>query len=160
MPVPYIEMAADYWERNLNVDVDIQVKERAVWQTMMKSRTYKQAAINMAATGGPPRFNFYMIVGPIKWMRYDDPYPDDLYAKIQLTVDETERNKLWKELEYYTLENVFYIGIVSPPPFYRVAQPWLMGWHGEVYYRQFDQGNVNAHLWLDLDMKKAMTGRK
>ncbi len=89
-------------------------------------------------------------------MRYDDPYPEELYAKIQVTMDETERNKMFRELEYYMLENVFYIGLVAFPTTSMVAQPWVRGWHGETYLFKYNFRGIDARLWLDLDMKKAM----
>ncbi len=152
------QIAADYFGR-IGVQLDIQVKDSSVVDGLKRSATYPQTCVHaMGAIVSQTYFNY--IFGPAKQIRHNDHYGEELWDKAAATVDGKERNRLFKALNYYVLENVFFIGIVVEPPMYQVMQPWVKGWHGENTLRRFGGPTVSMRLWLDLDMKEAMTGRR
>ncbi len=153
-----LPVVADYFGR-IGVQMDIQVKTAVVFNTLHTSATYSQAcAGTVGATSVKTYFDHVFGVG--KYMRHNDQYGEQLYAKAISTVDATERNKLLKALNMYVLENVFFIGMVVDPPQYQPVQPWVKNWYGENTLRRHSPGSIYMRLWLDQDMKQAMTGKR
>ncbi len=152
------QLAADYLGR-IGIQAELQPKEPPLQDTLWKSATYRQTIVSTGCSANTMTwFPYYL--GPTRCMRHNDQVAEDMWAKAKSTVDTTERNKLLKALNVYFLENVFYIGIVSNPPTYQVAQPWVRGWHGENTLKPHQPGSILIRLWLDLDMKEAITGRR
>ncbi len=156
--VEKMPIVADYFGR-IGVQLDIQVKDIAVHDTLVRSATYSQACAYIAGSVGAKTY-FPCLFGSGKWMRHNDQVGEDMWTKAASTVDETKRNKLFKELNYYTLENVYFIGVVVEPPLCSMAQPWVRGWHGEAQLRRNEPASAFMHAWLDLDMKQAVTGKR
>ncbi len=154
----HMPIAVDYFKR-IGVQLDIKMLQPAIFTTLCYSATYPQASAGAYGAVGVKTY-FYMLFGPAKWLRHNDQYGEELFVKATTTVDETERNKLLKELNMYVLENVFCIAVAGKPPATSMAQPWVRGWHGECQLIRHHSGSVWMRCWLDQDMKEAMTGRR
>ncbi len=151
-------IAADYFGR-IGVQLDVQVKDPAIEQTLWYSATYRHTLADTLGNFTAKTY-FVNLFGSGKRMRHNDQVGEDMWNKAASTVDETERNKLLKALNLYTLENLYFIGVVNQVPLCAMMQPWVRGWHGENTLRRSQCGSVFMRLWLDLDMKEAMTGRR
>lgn len=147
-------LAADYFGR-IGVTLKTVTKDSTTRQLLLTSATYNQTLAY--SIGGPTAGTWFpRLCGPFKYVKHNDQFADDLWTKIQTTVDTNARNKMMKELNAYMIGKVFYVGIVARPDSFSVAQPWVGGWHGEAQLRYHDPGSVVMRLWIDQDMKKAM----
>ncbi len=152
-----LQTVADYWGR-IGVKLDIQVRDTAIIDSYKKTAGQPMALADTIGASDA-KTNFPKLFGPGKYMRHNDQHGEELYAKACSTVDQTERNKLFKELNYYVMENVYFIGIVKAPPYVSMVQPWIRGWYGECQLRRLTTPTVFVRCWLDQNMKQAMTGR-
>jgi ABC-type transport system substrate-binding protein len=89
----------------------------------------------------------------------DDPYFNETFTnKAVTTVNEVERNKLLKEINVWFISQAAYV-ILPTGYTYAYAYPWVKNWYGELNFGVRNGGLVDAHIWLDLALRKQMTGR-
>ncbi len=152
-----VQIVADYFGR-IGIQVDVQVKEPTVLATLWFSGTFGQTLAE-AMGAVTPRTYFPMLFGSAKRMQHSDQYGEDLWAKASSTVDETEQNKLFKDLVPYILEKCYYI---QPPVEYMYAcwQPWLKNYHGEFCVGYGSRYRHALFIWIDQDLKQKMTGTR
>jgi peptide/nickel transport system substrate-binding protein len=150
---------------DINVDLDIQIREGVVLANISNSRNYSDMLYamalgcatyaNMANFRGPSIFNRSYWNDPVG----SDPVSEKVYQEIQknLLVNDAETRKAFHDLMPYLLEQV---PVISPPiPFsYNFWQPWLKNHHGEVMI-DYSMGGALMWAWVDQDMKNSMTGR-
>ncbi len=82
----------------------------------------------------------------------DDPYFEDLNAKMQKTLDMDELKKLWMEAEIYAISHHWRL-TVTPTVSFKLVQPWVK--------RLADVTTMNlgaqyARLWIDQELKESM----
>ncbi|MDD5288948.1 MAG: ABC transporter substrate-binding protein [Dehalococcoidales bacterium] len=142
-----LEILKNQWSK-IGVKLNIVVKEDAIYTTMRQSPwAYPQAIVTDIGT---PSYTttFVRMITPERRMKYTDPSAEEQWAKIQSTVDEAQRNELMKKLNFYLMENVFYIPLTMTPNSYVVAQPWIKGYHGEFELAYHASGGIFARVWL------------
>ncbi len=81
-----------------------------------------------------------------------DPVYDDLYQKIQTSLDEKEIKQLVIKADMRAITQHFFVDTVSKATF-SMYQPWLKNYTGE---NSKELGNLCSWVWIDQDMKKAM----
>ena len=73
-------------------------------------------------------------------------------------VNETAFSQAWKDIGTYILEQCWDVEL--PTPYLRVMwQPWVEGYHGESTVGFSQHFIFPRWIWIDQDLKKAMTGR-
>ena len=89
----------------------------------------------------------------------DDSFIVETRDQIDVTLDQTERSKLWGDLSIYAMENAFYFR--EPAPYlFTFWQPWLKAYTGECMVARYtDQSTFWTFVWLDRDLKEAIAGR-
>jgi len=68
--------------------------------------------------------------------------------------------ELFKEVSLHVIEQAYYV--VLPGPFgYAFWQPWVKEYNGEAFSGFMGAyGHPSKYLWLDLDLKEEMIGRR
>lgn len=156
-----IDMASvivSYW-KNVGIDCKLETRDPTTHLSIMSNHGHKQMMlfgksvgcafepILSTAVAPPATYNVSMV---------DDPYLNALYKKALGTADETERERLCKEMFGYFHQQCFYI--VLPNPYvYRYFWPWVKNYHGENNVRSSTAGPVYARIWLDLNLKEKIT---
>jgi peptide/nickel transport system substrate-binding protein len=150
----------------VGVDVDIQIKEGAIFQQLWTNRNYDQMMMTMNAGGNAAlfvrySFGYYRGTNSYNISYADDPTGSDPIiekafedqAKV-INVDFAACDKIMKDLIPYILGQAF---LVPTPAAYvhRVWQPWLKDFYGEGPGKLWMQ-----YVWLDRTMKEQMTGSR
>jgi peptide/nickel transport system substrate-binding protein len=148
------------------VDVEIQIKENAIYQQLWTSRTYDQMLMTRNAGGNNAlfvrtSFGYFRGTNSYNISYVNDPpgsdpviekaFEDELKA---INVDFPLIDKIHKDANVYILGQAFLI----PTPadlVNRVWQPWIKDYYGEGPGKLWMQ-----YIWVDRDLKEKMTGNR
>lgn len=153
----------EYWKKNLNVDLAIDIREAAVFSTRRDTRQYEAMLVPQGdQPGWIERWNTFgpsAMTGPrVMWNYSDviDPVMNGGATRFEAVYgDVPARNKIIKEIEPYALQLGWWIQFPKADS-YRVWQPWLKNYHGEESIGYRNTGSWAMYAWLDQDMKKSM----
>lgn len=148
------------------VDVDIQIKENAVFSQIWSTRSYDQMMMTRNAGGNNAlyvRTSFGYFRGTNSYnISYvnDPPGADPVIEKAfseenkYINVDFAQVDKIHKDANVYILGQAF---LVPTPADYvnRVWQPWIKDYFGEGPSKLWIQ-----YIWIDRDLKEKMTGSR
>jgi peptide/nickel transport system substrate-binding protein len=162
--VDLLSVIESQWSE-INVDLEIQIKEGVVLANISNSRNYPDMIYAMAL-GTATYANMANFRGPSMFNKsyWDDPTGTDLvvekaYEEIQqnLLVNDAKTRQIFHDLMPYLLEQV---PVIAPPmPYtYNFWQPWLKNHHGEGML-DYSMGGAMMWAWVDQTMKNSMTGR-
>ncbi len=155
--VDLFSLIKDYWRKNLNVDLALDVRQSAVVTSMRTQRQYRALINSSGVTSG------YME----KWLRYtpglegnraeiDDQKVNDAITRSNAVYgDIPARSKIMKEIEPYIIEQAWYVQLPSPAT-YNIVQPWLKNNYGVVRVGYQSSYNFVIFAWVDQDLKKKM----
>ena len=153
----YSELAATYWTE-IGVDVEINVLDEATTAVVRSNRTWEGLMFHPLGQNSEP---VSVVRQAVHSSSSEDlhgvPHPelDALLDDAQATTSEEERQKLFKEVDMYTMKNHWWIW--GPKPMkYRAQQPWVVGWNGELWLGLMDRVTVLSRLWIDSELKEAM----
>ena len=82
----------------------------------------------------------------------NDPVFTAKYQEATQTFDNEKRFKLIRELDYYSLRDVFF-ATLPDPQIGRIWQPWIGGYQGEGALGQFNYGALAARIWVIDELK-------
>lgn len=164
--VDFLSILKDYWAKNLNVDVAIDVKESTVYQNTIDN--HQTQAMFYYALGGPmgtnpARFVFYGPGNPNlpftvsnRW-ELSDPILDDYIQQVTAGYgkDLVKQNTLLKEIEPYIAWKAPWIAAPGPNT-YNLWQPWLKNFYGFESVGFRDHHGFARMAWIDQDLKKEM----
>jgi len=138
---------------DVGVDLEFDVKEQGVWNSIAAKKTHEQMFIRYHAAHLPLRMLFYRAGTPQNVSMVNDPIFDKTYAEINAAwPDEAKQFSLFKELVPYMLEQSY----VVPLPgeyVYTFWQPWIKGFAGERAPGRLSYFQVAQWLWIDQDLK-------
>jgi peptide/nickel transport system substrate-binding protein len=154
------------WYKDVGVDMEINVMENAAYISVRYQHTYPQAS---AGVGGisSPTFAFSWLYQPEGVFRVynvgcvkDPVYNEKYLALLDVwTKDPVERDKVFKDIYLYTLENCWAVTMPYPNT-YTFWQPWLKGGYwGQTGMSYTSSGDMYKYMWLDMDLKKQISGR-
>jgi peptide/nickel transport system substrate-binding protein len=150
----------------VGVDVEIQIKENAVFSQLWATRSYDEMMMTRNAGGNAAlfvRYSFGYFRGTNSYnISYvnDPPGSDPRIEKAfedqtkVINVDFAECDRLMKDVIPYILSQAF---LVPTPADYvhRVWQPWIKDYYGESSAKLW-----LPFVWVDQDLKEQMTGRR
>jgi dipeptide transport system substrate-binding protein len=85
----------------------------------------------------------------------NDTYLNKAINDVQLISDNTQWNKMIKDIGVYMLDNVTEIGL--PTPYVTVDYwPWVKNYYNEFDAGQYDAKDIWAEIWLSQTLKKQM----
>lgn len=145
----------DYWQKNLNVDLAIDVKEYGVYYAMVTRKTYNEGIIQGRWGDQPYAMCNVRSGSEYNTAMFSDPKIDDYYNQMTAAYFEgPKRTQILKEMNQYVISQVYYY---VPPAGYSYAfwWPWVKGYSGE---QGVGVDNVvwMKYIWLDTELKKSM----
>lgn len=147
------------WEE-IGVTAEINPQDNAVFYGQFYAKEHKNALLQWR--GVPSAFVELRTASTTEQIwnpaMYDDATYQAMYDVMRFTTDDTERDVLIKELVVYLLSDIYQL--VLPGSYDRnYWQPWVKNFYGEIAdgYQQY--GPILSHLYIDLDLRKELTGR-
>jgi peptide/nickel transport system substrate-binding protein len=152
----YAEIAASYWAA-IGVDVEVEVLARTEFLALRNPGNFEGMAqseagslVNPVDVVGNFSSDSMMNFGKSEWTEMDAMVDAALGAT---TIEEQAR--LIAEVDMYAVEKHWQIfGPKSPQ--YQIAQPWLIGFNGELALNKWEDYLTFSRLWIDSDLKEAM----
>jgi len=90
----------------------------------------------------------------------DDPHIDEwTNAVSEAYLDDTLRRQIIKDDVLWKLEQVILFPVPDPYT-YIVWQPWVRDYHGESRVGYLGDKDYSEYIWIDQDLKQAMTGKR
>ena len=154
-PLSYAELLASYWKR-IGVDVEIDIAEIASFGARRNDRDFEMISAE-AAIKWDPVVAVGRLTPPQGWnsSNVDDPWYTATVEAARAATTLDEQRRMVGELNQYGIEKFWLIwGGIAPT--YAVAQPWLVGYNGELELGWSQANSVFTRLWIDQDLKQAM----
>ncbi len=150
--VDNLAIVQDYWKKNLNVELTLDIREAAAFGTALGQRAHKEMATNAyssLATVG----TFYLWRTDRNPDALNDPKASDMVKRYgELWADPAKQFAMIKESSPYLVDQAWYI-FWPVPNLYIFWQPWVKNFYGSAINpdREF------AHVWIDQNLKKTMS---
>ncbi|MBI4295920.1 MAG: ABC transporter substrate-binding protein [Chloroflexi bacterium] len=147
---------------DVGVKAELKVTDTSAQKNAVNRRSYPGMASNNftgnSAGGSPAQVlaQYYHPDNPNDYSGYDDPAFMKTFEQAQQTKDYKTRVKLYKDIAIKVMEDAPMILMPSPDK-YIWWQPWVKGYWGQFGMTWRDL-NMQKHWWLDLDLKKSITG--
>ncbi len=154
-------MVADFWKKNLNVDVTLKTLEYATYLGVMYGKTYQDMMWYSTGVRYPALLLREMATPGQFWnpTNFDDPYYTEQAMLAVATADPAVQNPMLKELNVYLIEKCPYIPLPTSYA-YSYAHPWVKNWYGEHNTGCYQYGSIFARIWIDRDLREEMTGKR
>jgi ABC-type transport system substrate-binding protein len=149
----------DFWEKNLNVTVNMDVKDSTVISSIL--RGYQQEDMYYGGADGTAilKFHEYRQDDWMNYSRVNDPVCEDMWQQIsEYNYDFDAVCDIIYENTEYLLDQCFFVLLPSPESYY-LLQPWLRDWNGEYTTGYYNYYMPAIYVWIDQDLRKEMTGR-
>jgi peptide/nickel transport system substrate-binding protein len=153
--IGYHELQVGYWKK-IGVEVELNVLDNATLLGKMNSGDWEGMTGWWNAGADYSQLDSgigsYRSDGPV-WGAYNDSVFDAKWQEVvAASSDENEYRRLAKKLDLYVLEQHFYIWGVKVPTF-NVAQPWIVGYNGEMGIGNCGWEGPYNRLWIDSELK-------
>jgi ABC-type transport system substrate-binding protein len=119
-----------------------------VFSTKEREANYQMITTLPGTVGYNPVITYAISGVSSNKQRNPDTVAEEWWDRALKIVDETERNKEFKALNVYMLENVYYFTPWVKEAYYLGMQPWIGGWHGEMQLRKHDVSCIIPYLWV------------
>ncbi|MBI4188270.1 MAG: ABC transporter substrate-binding protein [Chloroflexi bacterium] len=147
-----------YWEK-VGVNMQIDLRERAVFTSMTAGRAVKEAGFIDFTTHLPYEFEWAVSQSDAGWGMgmLNDPHTLEVreFELKNYTFNEPAVWPVLKKFWVYHLQNAWEIYLPSPYK-YVVWQPWVKGYNGESVTGYGMYLGEAKYLWIDTALKKSM----
>jgi len=153
-------MVQDYWSA-IGINAALEVIDPATASTF-RSAPHAYKALFASLGGGMifPILNNYFKTGAIaNRCCVSDPYLDGMVDKIAAEFDTDKRNAMYKEVFEYVEQQAIYMPFPQGVT-YTAWWPWVKEYAGEICLDVEGLGKPVSHIWLDLDLREELTGRR
>lgn len=146
----------DDWSK-IGVDLELDVKDYAVWHSMCNSHTHTQMITRYMSAVIPEKM-YAVRTGTTQNMSIvNDPYIEEMYTKITAEYFNPEVRNAWiKEVSEYIIDQCYFVQMPASYT-YCMWQPWLKGYHGETAVGRNNLNPWPIYAWIDQDLKDEMT---
>jgi len=156
--VDLLSIVKGYWDK-VGVDLTLDVKEYGAFNAILLSKAYN--ILMSSQVGYLPYKFFYSRYGSVyNFSQINDPKVNEAYI---LNADEyfdwPKKNARMKELSPYMLSQAWLLQLPAPD-YWNFWQPWVKNYHGELNVGYNSYWNFPKWIWLDLDLKEEMTGKR
>ncbi len=158
--IEQLSIVQGYWQKNLNVNCAIDVKESSICSAIRKKLSHTQMMYYNLNTGSWLKFN-RIDLGTAQNLSMTN---DEYINKVALDVkshwnDEAYAHAAARAALPYEHAQVWYIQF--PVPYqYTFWQPWVNGFGGEYCIGYKWRDYQPAYVWIDQDLKEQMTGKR
>ena len=147
----------DYWEKNLNVTMNIDIRQSAVVSSTTMGGRHED--MYYGSLGGYPlscnqwRTDSYMNYSKI----VNDEF-NEWFEELNLHMaDYDECCRMMKEMEPKMRAQAYFIELPNDYTYF-LWWPWLKGWYGEVAVGYWNVYQYMNYLWIDTELREEMTG--
>jgi len=157
--VDLLSVIQAYWAE-VGVDLEIQVKEWGVLQSIRYARSHEQMIMTFIQSVACFAFNHYRPEIYANCSMVDDPKANATWEVMSdnLLVNEPAVRQALKVFYPYALEQAWHIEPPTPMV-YTVWQPWIKGYGGEQTVGLGNWFNFVPYIWCDQDLKEEMKGK-
>lgn len=157
--VDILSIVKDYWSK-VGVELDIQVKEPAVWNSMLQKKTYTQMLSFGVTYTLPFKFVFTTPGNMYNPAIVNDAHLNETIQQIAASYfDEPKRRQIMKDIAPYMIESVFWVQLPGPN-LYTFWWPWLKGYNGEAKVGYDHYSDIARYVWIDQELKEQMAGKR
>ncbi len=150
-----LSIVKEQWAK-IGVDITIDLKEYAVYQSMRIGHTYKEMICGVTGTGNAISFLEFIPGGPNNLSLVNDPWINQKFNKLwsfDLIENRSERAQLSKDISVYALDQAYAIQL--PLSYlYTVWWPWVKGYQGENTIGYYYVNGQFRYAWVDENLKK------
>ncbi|MDR3121221.1 MAG: ABC transporter substrate-binding protein [Clostridiales bacterium] len=142
---------------SIGVNLDLQVKETAVYLSISNGRTHEQAIFVDGFGGTPAAFHHHRPTDHVNTAMIDDPVVNDMIDEFNkyFMIDDTKSWPLIGDSTPYVLEQAWYL--VMPAPYtYTMWWPWVKNYSGEYALGSGHFYNFTKYIWIDQALKASM----
>ncbi len=142
---------------DININLEIEVKERAVYTSLGRSRSHKEGYFGTAAVTTPYAWHLFQPDDYTNKSMVDDPFANETQANFSkiYVFDEPKAAEYVNEFYKYALEQAWVTALPGPYTF-TMWWPWVKNYHGEWIVGYTRPYNFPTWIWLDQDLKKEM----
>ncbi|MBI2979672.1 MAG: ABC transporter substrate-binding protein [Chloroflexi bacterium] len=161
--VDLLQLVKFYFAK-ISVNLEIAIKERAVYTSMTAGRTVMEAGWDAFDSDGPYAYHYWTPTDPAAYGQIEPPQHTEHLNYLMKARDETmkvfmfDETAAWpimKKMFVYTLEQAWLVHMPSPYK-YVLWQPWLKGYAGESVTGRGQYLGGAKYLWIDRELKKKM----
>ena len=159
--IDYYSMLQAMWSK-IGVDVKLDIKEYAVYMSMLRGRAYDQIEYGTYS----PIANLYSCTAYSGETQTNssyvptDPVVEKAKAQMQAlaVTDPGQADKIHKELMKYVLDQAWAIPYPAAAT-YVIWWPWLKNYYGVTSVGYINEPNWAQFAWVDQTLKKNLVGR-
>jgi peptide/nickel transport system substrate-binding protein len=151
----FIALIVADWAK-VGVTLQIQQMEAGVFNSVMRGRTFEEMIFKETTSRGfPYKMNEVLKENLDDVAFFEDPKTREVYNQIQPFVgkDDTKWAKLLHDIYPYIISQAEAVWLPSPT-LYRVWQPWVKGYHGELNMGYDNTFQFYTYIWVDSSLKK------
>ncbi len=157
--VDYLSQIKDMWAE-VGVELELDAKDWAVYMGRTVTRSYGELLFGYTSGIGT-YFKMINFRGPSMFngSYVDDANVAEVYEAMQpyVGVDEAKIDQMHAELIPYVLEQAWVIPGINARN-YILWWPWVKNYHGELYVGYYNTFSYLKYVWMDVELKKALTG--
>ena len=154
-----LSIVKDMWEQ-VGVTLNLEVRESAVFYSVQSRKTHKEMFVTLAHGGNPFKAVNVLPGNMYNMSMVDDPHENEWLRQVsEAYYDDTLRRQIVKDDVIWKLEQSMLLPIPSSRS-YTCWQPWLKGYNGEYRVGYMGTDDYTGYVWLDLDLKEAVTGSR
>jgi ABC-type transport system substrate-binding protein len=149
---PYLdvyELVAGYWAA-IGVTLKFDTVTSVVFSTKEREDNYQMITTLPGTAAYAPVLTYALNVGTNMSQRLptNPDFATEWYNRATMIVNTAERQKEFKALNVYMVENVYFIVPNVLEAKYLIVQPWLGGHYGGAQLRRHDVSSVIPYLWV------------
>ncbi len=157
--VDLLSIVKAYWAK-IGVDLKIDVKEAGVYSSIGFNRTAKHMYFFSVAGFLPYRFLYWLPENTWNHSQVNDPVINKAIDAISpVFFDEARKAQIMKDITPHIVSQVTHVDVPFPSV-YVFWQPWVGGYHGELYPGYSNYYWYVTYIWLDQDIKEKLTGKR
>jgi ABC-type transport system substrate-binding protein len=141
------ELVAGYWAA-IGVTLKFDTVTSTVFSTKERVDDYQMITTLPGTVGYNPVITYAIHGVGTNEQRNPDTVAEEWWDRATMIVNEVERNKEFKALNVYMVENVYFIVPNVLEAKYLTTQPWIGGYHGEIMLRKHDVSSTIPYLWV------------
>ena len=146
----------------IGVTMNLDVRQKAVFDTIRTARTFKGAVITGEDVFTTPFKPMMVKCGTAKNASgFCDQYVEDLYSSMwafENVGKEDVRQAAKKAIHEYVLAQALFIETCAPYA-YKLWWPWVKNYYGVAAVGYFGTNDNVKFIWIDQDLKKEITGK-
>lgn len=142
-----VSVAVSYWSK-IGINCTVETKDTSSVYQMNKKHSFPQMLAQNAKASAPEKKFDILLTGSRDNIGFSDPAYDAMYYELLSEFDSQKRIEIMQDMSTFLLSKA--VNFIFPFPYiYQYWQPWLKGYHGELYMGTYGAGPIFARLWIE-----------